>query len=148
MGCPCPTYQCPTSALILNTFKQKSVPVLTDLNANVDLDLSFEIEEGVYVYQSCGVHFKGSFYVYGSENGDQKQIAKVADCGLKRIATLPFTHYGGACAATASNLLLCFDRNSWDDKTCQMASEPTGPFIEIPKSIEPHKWTRTAANES
>ena len=40
-GCPCPVYQCPSSSvLILHTYDapntQASVPILADLNGNVD----------------------------------------------------------------------------------------------------------------
>lgn len=107
-GCPCPIYPCPTttpmltttqapsnvSVLILNTYNSSHIPVLANLNGNINLNLSFEIENNVDVYHSCGVQFQGNFYVYGSSvyTGRNTQIAMISDCALKRIATLPFTH--------------------------------------------------------
>ena len=148
-------YQCPappsSSVLILNTFDapntQASVPILTDLNGNVNSNISFEIEDEVYAYHSCGVQFKGNFYIYGSEKGDRRQIAKVSDCSLRRIGTLPFDHKFGSCAANANQLFLCFDLNT-DGKSCHVSNEPTGSFDPLPKSTEMHFWTRSAASES
>ena len=77
--------------------------MLTDIYGNFK-SINFEIESEVYVYHSCGVQFKGDFYVYGSYSGDQRQIAKVTECSLKRVGTLPFTHDLGACAATTEQV--------------------------------------------
>ena len=76
-------------------------PLLTNLNGKVDKDISFEIESGVYAEESCGLTFQGEFYIYGSYEGDKRQIAKVTDCKLKRVADLPFVFESGACAATS-----------------------------------------------
>ena len=90
--------------------------------------------------------FKGEFYIYGSQEEDRRQIAKVTDCSLKRVGSLPFDHKFGSCAANGNELFLCFDLNT-DGKTCNNANEATGPFNEIAKSAEMHFWTRSAANE-
>ena len=113
----------------------------------MDTSFSFELDSEVYVYRSCGVQFKGNFYVYGSSQGDQRQIAKLIGCSLQRIATLPFTHHTGACAPTSDQVFLCFDDNG-DGRTCHVSNEPTGPFRTIPKSIHSHRSTRSAANDS
>ena len=131
----------------MNTREPSNSPVLTDLNGNTNTKLSFKIDAGVHAYQSCGLQFKGEFYVYGSYEGDRRQIAKVTGCALKRVRTLPFSLYAGACAATTDRLFLCFDY-AGDGKTCHVSNEPTGPFNSISKSIETHKNTRTATNES
>jgi len=112
------------------------------------MELSFEIESGVQVYASCGVQFKGNFYVYGSHSyfGNQQQIAQVSNCSLKHIATLEFDHFEGSCAATSTQLFLCFD-NDEDGKTCRTSNKPTGPFSLRTKSIETHKNIRIAASE-
>ena len=147
-GCPCPVYECPLtsiSVLVLNTYKSYNVPVLTDINGNVQT-INFEVENDVHVDRSCGVQFKGDFYVYGSYLGDKRQIAKVTNCSLKRIGTLPFTHFIGACAATKDQVFLCFDYNG-DKKTCRAANEPTGKFNRIAKSTHKHSETRIAAND-
>ena len=133
-----------SSVLILNTRESYNVPVLTDINGNVK-SINFEIESDVYVHQSCGVQFKGDYYVYGSLSGDQCQIAKVTNCSLKRIGTLPFTLRLGACAATRDQVFLCFDLNG-DYKTCHAANEPTGQFNVLAKSAYEHIQTRIAAN--
>ena len=85
-------------------------------------------------------------YIYGAEN-DRRQIAMVSDCALKKIATLPFNHYFGACAANEDRLFLCFDYHE-DGKTCRMSNEPTGPFQETPKSTHTHIQTRSASSGS
>ena len=136
-----------SSVLILNTFQPSHVPVLTDLNGNVNMNLTFEIENDAYVYNSCGVQFKGSFFIYGSLEGDRRQIAKVVDCSLKRIDTLSFPFVEGACSANSNQVILCFHYFG-DGKTCHTSNEPTGPFNSIPKSTEVHLQIRSAANES
>ena len=157
-GCPCPNYQCETtikttkkkssSVLILNTYKANNVPVVTDLNGKNDKDISFEIEYGVDVAGSCSVQFKGQFYIYGSyEIRSERQIAKVVNCSLKRVGTLPFEHKEGACAATNNQLFLCFDDQSGNGKTCRVANQPTGPFQAMADSIEHHADIRTAASK-
>ena len=118
--------------------------VLTDLNGNVKT-INFEIESDVYVDHSCGVQFKGEFYVYGTYYDDQRQIAKVTNCSLKRIGTLPFTFEFGACAATRDQIFLCFDYNG-DAKTCHVANEPTGHFNNIAKTAYEHDRIRIAAS--
>ena len=97
-----------SSVLILNTFQPSHVPVLTDLNGNVNMNLTFEIENDAYVYNSCGVQFKGNFFIYGSLEGDRRQIAKVVDCALKRIDTLSFPFVEGACSANSNQVILWF----------------------------------------
>ena len=133
-----------SSVLILNTANSNNVPVLTDIYGNVK-SINFEIESEVYVYYSCGVQFKGEFYVYGTYYDDQRQIAKVTDCSLKRIGKLPFTFEFGACAATMDQIFLCFDYNG-DAKTCHVANQPTGHFNNIAKTAYEHDRTRIAAN--
>ena len=117
---------------------------MTNINGNVK-SINFEIESDVYVDHSCGVQFKGDHYIYGSYSGDQRQIAKVTNCSLKRIGTLPFTLYYGACAATMDRVFLCIDYYG-DKKTCHAANEPTGQFNVIAKSAYVHDQTRIAAN--
>ena len=94
------------------------------------------------------MQFKGEFYIYGGRYGDKSQIAKVEDCALKRIGTLPFTHWYGACAATSTQLFLCFDWNA-NGRDCHVSNKPTEWLSTnlIPESIELHYRTRTAANE-
>ena len=136
----------PSNVLILNTRLSDQLPVLTDLYGKIYDNFSFEIENDAHAYFSCGVQFKGNFYIYGAEN-DRRQIAMVSDCALKKIATLPFNHYYGACAANADRLFLCFDYHE-DGKTCRMSNQPTGPFQETPKSTQTHIQTRVASNGS
>ena len=165
-GCPCPVYECPaistttstittttadptiTSVLVLNTKKLDNAPLLINLNENADTSVNFKIENNVYAYASCGVQFKGEFYVYGSSVGDMQQIAKVTDCALKRVASLPFTFRNGACAATMDEVYLCFDWQNGDQKECHVGNEWNGPFSTTPDSTHAHKSTRSAASES
>ena len=133
-----------SSVLILHTFGN-NVPILTDIDGNLDSNLQFEVEIDVFVHQSCGVQFQGDFFIYGSRDDDQ-QIAKVTDCSLNRVATLPFTFSYGACAATTDQVFLCFD-SIQDGKTCYTSNEPTNHFKPISKSTEEHKFIRIATNE-
>ena len=105
-----------------------NVPLLIDIDGNVDNRLSFEIENEVFADRSCGVQFKENFYVFGSRNGDQRRIAKLVNCELKRVGTLPFTFDVGACAATEDQLFLCFDLVR-DGQTCDVTTEPTDQWI-------------------
>ena len=133
-----------SSVLILNTLSPDNVPVLTDMNGNVK-SINFEVENGVHVYQSCGVQFKGDYYVYGSSSDDKRQVAKITNCSLKRIGTLPFTFESGACAATMDQVFLCFANNG-DQKTCHATNEPTGQFNVLAKSAYEHDKVRIATN--
>ena len=136
------------SVLILNTYNSSNIPVLANLNGNINLNLSFEIENNVDVYHSCGVQFQGNFYVYGSSvyTGRNTQIAMISDCALKRIATLPFTHEQGACAVGFDKLFLCFDMRRGNGRNCYESNQPTGPFDQVRYSTEKHWYSRVAAN--
>ena len=123
------------------------MPVLTDINGNVETDFSFDVDTGTYAHGSCGITFKGHFYIYGSgEDKAKRQIAKVIGCSLKTIDTLPFEHNYGSCATKSNQIILCFDMLS-DGKTCYISNEPTGQFSAISKSGYKHILIRSAANE-
>ena len=139
-----------SSVLILNTAynvgtDSNNVPILTNLDGKVDIKLSFEYETGIGVSYSCGVHFRGNFYIYGGEDNRQ-QIAKVSNCTLKKVANLEFSFFEGACAANSDQLFLCFDYDG-GAKICHTSNEPTGPFNLTPESTHPHSGIRSAMNE-
>ena len=79
-GCPCPNYTCSTvinsSVLILNTYEYsdaRSTPIITDFDGNVSKRSKFQIEDDVEVFNSCGLTFKGEFYVFGGGVDDFKR---------------------------------------------------------------------------
>ena len=74
-GCPCNDYVCPTTTpstttlttttapantdvLILNNYKSKNVPVVTNAAGLDDRDISFEFEDNTEVFSSCGLTFR------------------------------------------------------------------------------------------
>ena len=91
-GCPCPDYECPvvdkftnSSVLILDTSTYgtaRLTPVITDLNANVDTETIFKIEDDTDVFFSCGVKFKGYFYIFGGLNESRRKISRIEGCSL------------------------------------------------------------------
>ena len=59
--------------------------------------LEFFIRPNATVKYSCAARLNGEIYVFGGAWGDEiftptyeKQISKIIDCGLKRVADLPF----------------------------------------------------------
>ena len=59
-GCPCPEYECEseserTDVLILSTWKEASVPVLTNADAYEDKDFHFDIDQEAEVDRSCSL---------------------------------------------------------------------------------------------
>ena len=79
-GCPCPHYNCQlglnSSVLILNTYESseaRETPITTDFDGNVNKRIKFKIEDDVEVFDSCGLTFKGEFYVFGGGVDDFKR---------------------------------------------------------------------------
>ena len=149
-GCPCPVYECPVprnAILILSTIESASIPVITDVNGRVDTEFQFKIDDDIYVHDSCGLRFRGEFYLYGSLEADHAEIAKLDGCSLKKIGTLPFTFQRGGCANRQNEFYLCFDTYG-DHRTCYVSNEPTGPFTTVSKSTYQHTAVRVALNDS
>ena len=162
-GCPCPDYDgCPAldSVLILNTYAPwevrgtppshytANVPMITDLAGREWTDFEFHFEDEIHVYHSCMLTFQGRHYLYGSKEGDQRQIAQLDKCALKRIGTLPMEFDLGACATAQNAIYLCFEAES-DYQTCRVSATPTGPFEPLgAKSIDDHRSIRIAASSS
>ena len=162
-GCPCPEYECPiattavsttmtttntgknqTAVLILNTHSGLNAPVLTNLDGRGDaLHFFFKVEKNVNVYVSCSLTFEGEFWIFGGYRDDQRQIAKVSDCTLSRVGTLPFTLYGGSCTVADNQLFLCFG----DSRSCNKTVDPMGDFTGLQPSIYSHRFIRMASSE-
>ena len=138
-----------TDILILNARQSFNVPVLTNASGKDDRDLNFVIDDGVEVYGSCSLTWRGEHFVFGGWN-KRNQIAKIIGCELKSVGELPFSHYNGGCAKMADNrLYLCFNSNdSSDYQKCRVANSPLSQFEETTRSYETHTETRIAASES
>ena len=65
-----------SSVLILNTYEYSEArlsPIITDFDGNVNKRNQFQIEDNVEVFDSCGLTFKGEFYVFGGGVDDFKR---------------------------------------------------------------------------
>ena len=75
-----------SSVLILDTSSYgtaRLTPVITDLNANVDTETIFKIEDDTDVFFSCGVKFNGYFYIFGGLNESRRKISRIEGCSLR-----------------------------------------------------------------
>ena len=85
-------------------------------------------------------------YVYGGWI-EKRQISQISGCSIKRIGTLPFNFFAGACTSIRNKfILLCFD--IWEDegKICRMGQNPTGIFTKTKESNIYHYSTTIATN--
>ena len=82
--------------LILNTLWSSNEPVITDSNGKEDYDFDFKYGEGTEVYLSCSVTWRGEFFIFGGWDRMQ-QVSKLVGCEMKRIGSLGFKHFRGAC---------------------------------------------------
>ena len=123
--------------------------MLTNAFGKDDRDVNFVIDDGIEIYKSCSLTWRGEHFVFGDHN-KRNQIAKIIGCQLKSVGELPFSHYYGGCANMAdSRVYLCFNvYGSSDYKKCRVANSPLGQFEETTQSYERHRYTRVAASES
>ena len=139
-----------SSILILNTRKEH-LPVLTNIDGlftklnKTRFDTEKDATSIYRIWGSCGIEFKGDFYIYGSYINDQDQILKVQDCSLKQIGKLPFLHEFGSCSAPSDEIYLCFGRDH--SQKCFVANEPDFSKFTETQSLLKHYKIRTAASQ-
>ena len=119
---------------------------MTDLNGKESDCPPFTIDNNVAVFYSCAVTYQDQFFVYGGKNRT-RQIATVINKSLRNVGTLPFNFYLGGCASTMTKIILCFDRDEGDWRTCYKTTNPTGQFEETKKSLFTHKSIKIASSE-
>ena len=136
-----------SSVLILSTYKAASVPVLTNAAGRDDKDFNFEIDEEAEVDRSCSLTWQNELYVFGGSS-DKTQISKVTSCRLEPIGQLESELNFGDCVNFANDkVILCFSSiASLAQKTCRMASSPTGKFSKMSESQHKHRLTRIATD--
>ena len=104
-GCPCPDYECPVfeDALVLNTYPADVPikPIIVGLDQSSNSALDFEFESETEAFGSCSVKFENEMLIFGGRN-EPRQISRIDDCRVKRIGTLEFDFFYGACANTGS----------------------------------------------
>ena len=133
-----------SEVLILSTFEDPNVPLMTNAAGDVDLDFHFSIDDDCEVRQSCSITWGNEIYVFGGTRV-RTQISKVTDCHLERVGTLAFEHRYGDCVNVADYLIyLCFDY--WTTQKCRVGSSPIGQFNAITSSHYDHQNTRIATN--
>ena len=135
-----------TDVLILNRVNVKNVPVLTNASGREDRNFYFLMGENAHVSYSCSITFKNEHFVFGG-NAERKQISQIVGCELKRVGSLTFDHFYGACTNVANNLIyLCFNVSPENKKKCRVSSSPSGNFEEINESPNEHAYIRLASN--
>ena len=121
-------------------------PFLIDAEGRSDSDVTISFGDFTEVSQSCSVTFRNKFYIFGGRIR-KKQISEVTKCEVKRIGTLDFFHYYGACSNFDDReIFLCFDYN--DPKQCRSGFDPLGNFTTIAPSTYDHGMARTAVSPS
>ena len=77
-------------------------------------------------------------------NKEKRQISRVDGCGLKRVGSLAFDFYKGACTTVNDDLLvLCFPYN--DGKRCHKTNNPDSAFTQMASTRYKHLLTRIAS---
>ena len=143
-----------TSVLILNSYYTSNQPVLTDASGRVDTNLDFTRDKNTIVYKSCSVIFKNQYYVYGGVGSDynrSRQISQIDGCRLRRLGDLPFYHIHATCTAGGDDrIYLCFNSYYFNDdlNRCRFATQPEGPFYDVPRSNHGHIFARIASSPS
>ena len=162
-GCPCDSYECEqttttssvattvapkTSVLVLNTFREYNVPVKIYANGRADNSLDFTIAENTQVAHSCSVTFRNQNYVLGGHLGNSRQIGRIEGCRLETIGRLPFSHRHATCTTVGDDrIYLCFNVEGTSDyKQCRYATQPDGPFFDVPFSNHDHRLSRIASS--
>ena len=125
----------------MNTKTETNVPLITDLDGRSSR-ANFRYGENTEVYKSCLVIFNGIAYIFGGST-QKRQISRVENCQLNRVASLDFDFKNGACASTtAGTIYLCF-RDKTSGKSCHIGNDPMGSFDEtIAKSNFEHFYIR------
>ena len=126
------------------------MPVITDSSGKAEYageDFDFVFGDETEVKASCSVTYRGDFYVFGGyQKQNQNQISKLAGCSLKRIGSLDFGLYYGACAAVKEeSIYLCFSHSY--GKKCYIGANALDTFSRVKESQFDHKLTRIAAND-
>lgn len=129
------------TVLIMNTKAETNVPLITDLDGRSSR-ANFRYGVNTEVNKSCLVLFNGIAYIFGGSN-KKRQISRVENCQLNRVASLDFDFKNGACASTTSGTIyLCF-RDKTSGKSCHIGNDPMGRFDEtIAKSNFEHFYIR------
>ena len=145
------------SVLILKTGLQSNVPIVTNLKgktftttSTTKNKLKFSYESKTEVVGSCGVTFKGQFYIYGGKN-IKRQISVVRNCALERQKVdLKNDLERGACTVGNKQVYLCFNADGRKgQKRCNISKDPRGNFEKnVTESIYEHRIIRIASSES
>ena len=108
--------------------------------------LKFTFRSKTEIDSSCSVLFRGQVYIYGGWI-EKNQISQVSGCSVKRIGTLPFIFFSGACTSIRSKyIMLCFDLWQEEGKVCRMSQNPTGLFTKTTESNTYHFSTNIVSN--
>ena len=121
--------------------------MITNASGRNDRNFYFLMRENTQVYYSCSITWRNEHFVFGGYN-EKKQISQIIGCELKRVGSLAFDHYYGACTTVSDSLIyLCFNDAPDDYKKCRVATSPLGQFEETNASTNDHRYTRIAASD-
>ena len=119
--------------------------MLMNLKGKQDELTCFERDSDTEVYRSCSINWKNRLHIFGGSS-EKRQISRLNGYKLKRIGSLTFDHYIGACSVMANKFIfLCFGT---DNKQCRRSTGPLFTFSEIPPANYDHHWTQTSCSES
>ena len=91
-----------TSALVLND----NMGVLTDIEL-------FPVFGEINADVSCSVHYQGRMYLLGGGlKAQHLSVSEVVNCKVKAIGRLAVKYDFASCAATQSEIIMCFNSNS------------------------------------
>ena len=145
--------------LVLNTYKsEKSVIISGDSH----WDAKIKFESGTSVSFGCSLIFQNYLYVFGGDyhkSSYARQISQLKGSELKRIESLAFNYYMGACANLNNEYIyLCFsdsnqcfsDSNKCfsEFRLCRFSLGPQKTFHKVAESTDKHLGTNIAASTS
>ena len=170
-GCPCEQYDCdvttttsemetssavttsapgsttPTPSglviLAMNSYRDEKSAII-DLNGITSVANKVTFNDFTDVYEACSLTHRGEMLIFGGAT-QTKQVSRVSNCQVNRIASLPFIFSRGGCTVFGRNeeLMLC---SSYDDsQTCHTATEYSAEWTSM-KTIYTHMSARLASN--
>ena len=112
--------------------------------AESDVDFALRFDQNIS--KSCSLTWRGEFYIFGGDEESKRQILKLNGCTIETVGLLSFDYKLGGCGNSDDrNIYLCFNdygKNPEDYKKCRKATNPLGPFSELPDTKYNHRRTQ------
>merc|ERR1712021_293119 len=93
--------------LVINSYRDEKSTII-DLDGFASASNKVTFNDFTDAYEACSLIHRGEMLIFGGDT-QPKQISRVSDCQVNRIASLPFSFYRGGCTVYGSDekLMLC-----------------------------------------